>query len=130
MSNRQAAVEEFLDRFTRCWGTEGGAVLGDYFTEDGTLINPFGERAQGRKAVAAMYGDYFGSILHATTTSVKLDSVRVVGTDHAFVDAEQTIVGPGGDVIMAVHLSALLRRESDGWRFVDARPFTVAAIPG
>jgi len=129
MSNQQAAVEEFFDRFTRSWGADGGAALGDYYCEDGTLINPFGERAQGRTAVAAMYGDYFAGILSATTTSVKLDSVRMVGSDHAFVDAEQTIVGADGTTAMAVHLAALLRRDSEGWRFVDSRPYTVASIP-
>jgi uncharacterized protein (TIGR02246 family) len=129
MSIEQAAVEGFFDRFTHSWGTEGGIALGEYFTEDGTLVNPFGERAEGRKAVAAMYGEYFGSILRGTTTTVKLDVVRPVGSDHAFIDGEQTIMGPEGETIMAVHLSALLRQESDGWRFVDSRPYTVAAMP-
>ena len=129
MSNEQATVDELFDRFSQCWATVGGTALGDYFTEDGTLINPFGEMAKGRGAVAALYGEYFGTILRGTTTAVTIDSMRMVGPDHAFVDGDQTILGPGGETVMAVHMSALLRRESGSWLFVDARPYTIATVP-
>ena len=127
MHAHDAAINEFLDDFCRSWGSDGGKSLGDFFTEDGSLVNPFGGRADGRLEVAAMYDEYFGSILKATTTSARLDTVRAVGADHVFVDGEQTIVGPTGEVVLAVHLSALLRRTADGWRFVDSRPYTLAS---
>ena len=125
MSSDTTSITEFLENFSRCWGTDGGKTLGDFFTEDGSLVNPFGGRADGRQAVGAMYDDYFESILRATTTSVKLDTVRRIG-DYAFIDGEQTILGPTGEVALAVHLCALLHRATDGWRFVDSRPYSVA----
>ncbi len=128
MSSDEAGVHELFDRFAMSWGAEGGAALGGYFTEDGTLINPFGELADGRAAVAAMYREYFGGMLEGTTTTIKLGAVRTVGPDLTFADGEQTIFGPAGNTVMSVHLSALLRRDSDGWRFVHSRPYTVAAI--
>ena len=129
MSSDEAGVHELLNRFAEAWSTKGGGALGGYFSEDGTLINPFGELAAGRKAVAAMYGGYFDGMLQGTTTTIKVGTVRAVGADHAFVDAEQTIFGPAGDTILGLHLCGLLRRETDGWRFVDARPYTVATLP-
>jgi uncharacterized protein (TIGR02246 family) len=117
------------DRFALDWKTNEGAAVASSFVEDGALINPFGERADGRAAIASMYAEYFAGMLRATTTSFKLSHVRAVESNHAFVDAEQTIHGADGRVVLVVHLAAVLRRERDGWRFVDARPYTLASKP-
>jgi len=123
MSDDQATVKAFLDRVEDGWKTNDGNAIGDFFTEDGTLINPFGERADGRSAIGAMYSDYFTGMLQGSTTQVRVDSVRTVGADHAFVDAEQTILGPGADIVLVAHLAALLQRDGDSWQFVDGRPY-------
>ena len=87
-------------------------------------MNPFGERADGRDAVSAMYTTYFGGMLAGTTTRIEVGSARAVGDSHAFADSKQVVCAPDGSVILSLHLSALLRREGDAWRFVDARPYT------
>jgi uncharacterized protein (TIGR02246 family) len=118
-----------FDRIAAAWKTNDGVTMGACFTRDGSLINPFGERADGRDAIAAMYSHYFTGMLRGTSTSIKVTDVRAVGPDHAFVDGDQVIHGPDGAVVLAVHISALVRRDADGWRLVDARPFTVATKP-
>jgi hypothetical protein len=55
--------------------------------------------------------------------------MRAVGAGDAFADCEQTITGADGQVVLVVHLAALLRRDGDSWRFVDARPYTFAEMP-
>jgi uncharacterized protein (TIGR02246 family) len=125
----RASVEAFFSQFADTWKTNDGGALAEAFTEQGSLINPFGERADGRAAVAGMYSGYFLGLLSGTTTTVTVASVRPAGDDHAFVDGDQAITGPDGHVVLAVHLSALLRREGDSWRFVDARPYAFAAAP-
>jgi uncharacterized protein (TIGR02246 family) len=122
-------VTASLDRFCAAWKTNDGASLGSHFVEDGSLINPFGERADGRAAVSAMYTQYFGTVLRGTTTRFQPASIRPVAADHAFVDGRQTIVGADGQVVMDVHLSALLRRSGDSWQFVDSRPFNYTPVP-
>lgn len=117
-------IKATYETFANTWKTNDGASVARAFTEDGTLINPFGERADGRGAVSAMYTQYFGTLLRGTSTTIALANVRAVGTDHAFADAAQTITGADGKVVLSCHLAALLRREADGWRFVDARPYT------
>jgi uncharacterized protein (TIGR02246 family) len=117
------------DRLAVEWKTNQGAAVASAFVEDGALINPFGERADGRTAIASMYGEYFAGMLGGTTTSFRLSQVRAVESNHAFVDAEQTIHGRDGRVVLTVHLAAVLRRDGDGWRFVDARPYTLASKP-
>ena len=77
-----------------------------------------------------MYSQYFGGMLRGTSTTINLASVRAVEKNHALADGEQTIYAADGNVVLVVHLAALLRRDDDGWRFVDARPYAFATIPG
>lgn len=118
-----------LDGCAQAWKTNDGAELGRHYTEDGSLVNPFGERADGRAALTAMYTEYFGGMLRGTTTSFEVARARPVGVDHAFVDARQVIRAPDGSTVLALHLAALMRREGGTWRLVDARPFSYAT-PG
>jgi hypothetical protein len=69
-------------------------------------------------------------MLRETSTTFSLASVRAVENNHAFADGEQTIHAPDGHVILVVHIAALLRREDEGWRVVEARPYTFAPVPG
>jgi uncharacterized protein (TIGR02246 family) len=130
MSAHFDEIRSSLDDFSAAWKNNDGAALADCFVEDGTLINPFGQRADGRAAVASMYSEFFAGMLGGTSTTVDLASVRPVGDDHAFADGEQTINGPDGSSVLEVHIAALLRRDGDDWRFVDARPYTFATLPG
>jgi uncharacterized protein (TIGR02246 family) len=129
LMGQERGVEDFFAATADAWKTNDGSLVGSLFVEDGTLINPFGQRADGLSAIAAMYAEYFGGMLSGTTTSFKVVSVRAVGTDHAFVDAEQTICAPTGEVVLAAHLVALLRRRGDSWLFVDSRPYSFAELP-
>jgi uncharacterized protein (TIGR02246 family) len=128
--NEHEQIKSTYDRLCTAWKTNDGAKIASFFVEDGALINPFGQRADGRTAIAAMYSEYFGGMLRGTSTTIKLACVRAVENNHAFADGEQTIYAPDGNVVLVAHLAALLRRDGDDWRFVDARPYTFAAIPG
>jgi uncharacterized protein (TIGR02246 family) len=99
------------------------------FTQDGSLINPFGERADGREALTAMYSEYFGGMLKGTTTSVSVTHVRPIEPDYAFADAEQTIYAANGDVLMTPHVVNLLRKDGDDWRLADSRPYAFPSPP-
>ncbi len=130
MGQDRHTVEEFFGLVVDAWKTNDGAAVASYFVDDGALINPFGERADGRGAIAGMYTEYFRGMLQGTTTDIKLTSVRTVENNHALADSEQTIYSTGGEVVLIANLAALLRRDGDSWQFVDARPYTAASPPG
>jgi uncharacterized protein (TIGR02246 family) len=119
-------VKSSIDRFCVAWNSHDGATLAGFFVTDGSLINPFGERADGRDAVGAMYSEYFGGMLRDTSTTFNLASVRDIEQDHAFADGEQTINAADGSVLLVVHVASLMRRESGEWHFVDSRPYAFA----
>jgi hypothetical protein len=76
-----------------------------------------------------MYCEYFEGMLRSTSTTIKLETVRTVETSHTFVDGEQTISAASGEVVLVAHITALLCRDGDSWRFVESRPYTFPAIP-
>ena len=125
----QETVQAFLQVFADAWRANDGPQLASFFTDDSSIVNPFGERADGSQAVAAMYTEYFGGLLRGTTTTIDHVSVRAIEGHHAFVDGEQTISASSGEIVMTVHLAALLRRSGPSWRFADARPYTFPALP-
>lgn len=129
MSRHDQDIERFLHGFADAWSANDGDALADSFADDGSLINPFGQRADGRAAIAEMYSTYFAGMLKGTTTSITLEHVRTLGDGHALTDAEQTIYDSGGGIVLKVHLAAVLGQEPGGWRFLDSRPFTVAEAP-
>ena len=129
MDSDHGSVIAFLDRFADAWKRNDASAAAALFVDDGSLINPFGQRADGHATVQAMYADYFTGMLRGTTTTVVLSSVRGLGAGYAFADAEQTILGPDGAPVLVAHLAALLQRDGDTWRFVDSRPYTFPAPP-
>lgn len=129
MGQNLDGATKFLDGFAESWARGDGRVLSDQFTDDGSLINPFGQRADGREAISAMYAGYFAGMLAGTSTTIRLETVRAVGDDSALIDAEQTIRAADGSPVLVVHLTALLTRAGEEWRFVDSRPYTFAPLP-
>lgn len=130
MNATTASATEFLEDFARAWADNDGAAIGHLFTVDGSLVNPFGERADGRAAVAEMYSQYFSGLLAGTTTIVTEVVSDPIADGAVFVDAEQVISGPDGMPIMTVHLVALLAREGQEWRFAHSRPYLPASPAG
>jgi hypothetical protein len=47
----------------------------------------------------------------------------------ALADAEQTIYAADGDVLLALHVVNLLRKDGDDWRLVDSRPYGFSPPP-
>src|SRR5262245_31611372 len=99
MSAELDQIASTFDRTSAAWKANDGAAVAAFFVEDGSLINPFGERADGRTALAGMYAQYFAGMLRGTSTTVSLTSVRLVENNHAFVDGEQTILAADGTVV-------------------------------
>ena len=129
MGSPENSVVAFHEKLAAAWSANDGTVFAAFFTEDGSLINPFGERADGREALTAMYSDYFGGMLKGTTTSISLTHLRPIEPDHALADAVQTIYAASGDVLLALHVVNLLQKDGDDWRLVDSRPYAFPPPP-
>jgi len=129
MGSPENSVVAFHKKLAAAWSANDGTAFATFFAEDGSLINPFGERADGREALTAMYSEYFAGMLKGTTTSIRLSHLRPIEPDHVLADAEQTIYAANGDVLMALHVVNLVRKDGDDWRLVDSRPYAFPPSP-
>jgi|SRR5579872_1326055 len=129
MGASESGVGAFYENLAAAWSANDGAAFAAFFTEDGSLINPLGERADGRDSLGAMYSEYFGGMLKGTTTTINATHLREIDPDHVFSDADQTIYSASGEVVLALHVANLLRRDGDGWRLVDSRPYAFPPPP-
>jgi len=129
MSAQLDEIKAALNAYADAWKANDGSRLGGFFVDDGTLVNPFGQLADGREAVTAMYKEYFAGMLAGTSTTIEVTNVRDLDGDRAFIDADQRILAADGSQVLSVHLAALLQRQAGSWKYVDARPFTYAAAP-
>jgi uncharacterized protein (TIGR02246 family) len=129
MGSAENSVAAFHDKLAAAWSANDGAAFAAFFAEDGSLINPFGERADGREALTAMYSEYFGGMLKGTTTSISLTHLRPIEPGHALADAEQRIYAPNRDIVLALHVVNLLQKDGDDWRLVDSRPYAFLPPP-
>jgi uncharacterized protein (TIGR02246 family) len=119
LGTADSSVTAFFGKLADAWKTNDRAAFAGLFTEDGSPI----KRADGRAALPAMYTEYFGGMLHGTTTSITLTTLRAIGDDYAFADADQMIYSVHGEVVLALHVVNLLRRQDAESRLVDSRPY-------
>ncbi|HET6965030.1 MAG TPA: SgcJ/EcaC family oxidoreductase [Acidimicrobiales bacterium] len=129
MAKAETSVNTFFGKLVDAWGANDGKAVAGLFTETGSLINPFGERADGRAALTEMYTGYFSGLLKGTTTSVRLTQLRPIEASYAFADVDQAICAPDGQVIMDLHVVNLLQKQGDDWLLVDSRPYAFSSPP-
>lgn len=123
------SVEAFISEASRVWDANDGDAFGRLFVDDASLINPFGERADGLAALTAMYRAYFDGMLRGTTTTMHLTHLRTVGEHYALADADQTIYGSDGAVLLDLHVVNLLINDGESWLLVDSRPYSFPPSP-
>jgi ketosteroid isomerase-like protein len=56
MSAPYDQIRATLERFADAWQTNDGAAVASFFADDGSLVNPFGERADGEQTIHAPDG--------------------------------------------------------------------------
>jgi uncharacterized protein (TIGR02246 family) len=130
----ETAIKAAFETFAAAWNNADGAAMGMAYTEDGSLLDPFGTEARGREAVGELLGKTVTEFLKGSTTSIAIEHTRFVKPDVAFVDANQTVTGamsPEGAALpeMKFHVAATLLKTDGGWKFVDARPYQFMTQP-
>lgn len=129
-------LEERFRKFEQAFGAQDADEAGAMFAPDGTIINPVGERAEGRDQVTALFRRDFEGVLKGVKNKLTILSVRMVTPEFAFVDIQQELTGgkpmPGRPHPWVAHAAVLLTRQGGGdWMVLDARPyFFLPRAPG
>ena len=121
-------LEARFRAFEQAFGAQDADKAGAMFAPDGTIINPAGERAEGRDQVTALFRKDFEGVLKGVKNKLSILSVRMVTPELAFVDIQQELTGgkpmPGRPTPWVAHAAVLLTKQGGGdWMVLDARPY-------
>jgi uncharacterized protein (TIGR02246 family) len=125
----ETTIQKFSEAFNRFDARE----VASFWAEDGTLLNPVGNYGKGRAEVERVFREDAQTILGGSTTRFTIGSVRPIGSDCLLADLDhelQNFLRPDGSRGPArLHLVLLARREGQGWRWLDARPYRIMERP-
>ncbi len=123
-----AELEARVREFEAAFSAHDAEKVGALFAPEGSLINPMGERADGREAVTALFRKNFEGVLKGAKARVEIQRARLVTPEVALVDIEQQLIGgappPGAPRPWTAHVVVLLAKQGGGdWMMLDARPY-------
>lgn len=123
----EPSLSETCRRFNMAFNRQDVKEVASFWETDGTLIAPTGNRGTGRSGVEKVYADDLNQFLRGTTSTFTIETVRMLGRDHALLDMDHVIEGarlPDGSTgTMKLHTVIVARRQGTEWRWLDARPY-------
>ncbi len=128
--------EEFLDRYAAAAHAKDVEAFLALYADDVRTFDLWGVWSyDGKPALRAMVGEWFGSLPDDETVVVKFDDVRMqTGDDLAAVSAFTTFAAetPDGTELRSMNnrLSWILRRDGDGWKIVHEHTSAPAGDDG
>jgi uncharacterized protein (TIGR02246 family) len=123
-----------LDQFAEAWGKHDAKAMSQFWTKDGDIINPMGRQAWGQAEIEKLFNDEHTTFMKESTFTVKVDHVRMLKGDLAWVDATVTLTGmkkPDGTAAepMPHHLSLVMTKKGKEWLSLSARPYVFVQAP-
>ncbi len=135
VADDEVGVKAAFDRFSQAWGAGDAKARAAVFTNDGSVINPFGKEAWGRAEITKLFEMENETIAKGTTHVFDNFKIAFVMNTIAFVDCDGTISGlksPAGDAMpdQKTHVFVVAVKRSKDWQFRYARPTIFATMPG
>lgn len=112
------------------WNAHDPDALAALFVDQAVVVTPVGRRVEGRAAVRELFAE--PGPTKQTTSSSRVDSVRAIDGEHAFVTMTHTLSGPGVEQIPSpqARLVGLARRSDRSWQLVEAHVFPMPGKAG
>jgi len=127
------AIKPVFAQLDRCLADNDAKCVGELLVEDGTFLAPTGgtKIAKGKAEIVKSLQDVMGTPA-PNTKSARTHSVvnvRMIGEDHAVVDASAAGVKPAegeaADAPKPYHTFAVMVLKGDKWLFEDLRSYVV-----
>ena len=148
----EAAIKKCVDDFTAAWNRHDAHAMAAAWTEDGTLVNPFGATASGRAAVEKLFEREQAGPFKQSRYEVLETKTQWVSDDVVLVDlnanisgitpptppapAEPSAAAPAPTAAAAAmtelphHVTWLLVKKDGHWQSAAARAFQYLPKPG
>ena len=131
----EAAIEHVFQKFSDTWARGDAHARAALWARDGSVINPFGAKAEGRAAIEKVFEQEDAGFARGTTQTFSDFSFRFLTPTIAAVDATGEINGmrsAGGAPMppLKVHVFGIMVKAGGTWQMKDTRPYVLAPPPG
>lgn len=129
MEHREIA-DAVAGRMRDAWGN--ATAYAACFTEDGDLLNRFGEVFHGRPAIEAQMRRFFATPAGRSAQSMEVIHSRFVTPDVVLMHVESRVVFPPDGPVPEAHnrQTMILRSEGDTWKVTAFQNTSVTPVPG
>lgn len=124
----EKAIRASADEFVKAFNKADAKAIGAMWAEDGEYTDESGVSFRGREAIEKEYAAMFKAHKGATT-SVKIESVRLLGPDVAIEKGVATTMLPGSKESASARYTVVHARRDGKWTMVVGRdaPYVAAA---
>ncbi len=133
-SKDEDAVKARVADFIALFNKGDAKAVSAFWTEDGSLVNPVGQKGTGPAGVEKVIAADLGTILKGAKMEMQVAQFRPVGKDAAWVELEHTVTGakgPDGKAMptMTFHVPCLMVKKGKEWMIAEARPYGYLPTP-
>lgn len=130
-----AVIERLNSEFVGAWNAHDATRMASIWADDGDLINPFGQKANGRAAIEKLFDAEQAGVMKATTYKIESFSVRELDRRTAIGDWEAVLTGltdRNGNPIPPFrhHVSTVYVEQGGHWWVAAVRAYAFQPIPG
>jgi uncharacterized protein (TIGR02246 family) len=117
-TSEREEVARVVARLQAAWQAMDGAAFGAAFAADADFVNIRGEHFRGREAIAAGHTAIFRTIYAGSTTTMSLETVRLLQPDVALAHVRSVLDAPQGPLAgrHAAMFSMVLTRNGAEWQ--------------
>jgi uncharacterized protein (TIGR02246 family) len=130
----EEAINQNARAFFAAWNKNDVKGLIAHWTDDATLINPFGRIAHGKAEIEKLFTDEQTTVFKGSTAKIGEVKVHMLKPGLAFTDLDMTIDGAHGADGAALtqlkyHVSTVVEKKGDEWLFLETRPYAFTLPP-
>jgi uncharacterized protein (TIGR02246 family) len=130
------AIKKIPEDFAAAWGKPDAAKkMAALFAEDGDLVNPVGQEADGRAAVEQLFEKEQGQMFKGSTLVLTVSKVRMIKPDVALAEGTFDLTGvhmPDGKPGQAQKglYTMIAVKQKGKWMISALRPMSPPPMPG
>lgn len=126
--SNEMAIKELNEQWVTAWNAHDAKKMAAAWTEDGTLINPFGVKCNSRAEVEKLFEPELSGVMRASTYKIESFVLRRACDDVMVGDWDATITGmldPSGNPLppFSHHGTAVYKNSGGRWLMMAARVF-------
>jgi uncharacterized protein (TIGR02246 family) len=128
------AIKKVADDFSAAWGKPDAAKkMAAMFADDGDLVNPMGEEADGKAAVEKLFEREQGTMFKGSTLVLTVGKVRMLKPDVALGEGTWELTGvhtPDGKTMNQKGMFSIVLVKAKGkWWISALRPMSPPPMP-